>query len=302
MHAAFGVKHHVGAGLQAFYVALPDIGVDPPVQRIDEDSQGFAGVYPGACAPERVDIEPDAGKFCMQFESSQLLSGGLHFSQLLAQAFGHGARLIQATLLRLQAGHLGGEGFRPCEVAGALRAQVGRIQMHQFCTRGDQPAGMDRPDDSRVGRKYGSLTGTVGHPGAADTGLPWDRDEHQDDGRHGAEPLAAPSGNLRAPVTPDPDLPPDRQGDEPGQFHSEKENPQGLEKEQVDRYRDAEKNHQAVQPGHQCKGDEQMALLAGSIPGHGSFSCNTLRRSAARASAEERSCRLGKSSRSEKMK
>ena len=127
LHAALRVEDSAGAGLEAVDVVLSDIGLDLPALRIDEDAERGARTDPHAGLQLSVGIEPEAGEAGAQREAPQFVGGGAQLGDLLVEASGGDAGLLDAALLRLQAGQLHVEGAQAGLVAQAAQAQVGGV-------------------------------------------------------------------------------------------------------------------------------------------------------------------------------
>ena len=96
------------------------------------------------------------------------------------------------------------------------------------------------------------------HRGRVHRGLPGpDEQQHCATEQQREPPRGAVPAQAAAALPPDLEFTPHRRGDEPAQLDGHHQEAQRLEEEVVDEQRDAEEEHQAVEPGGEGKGDQE---------------------------------------------
>ncbi len=266
---ALGQEAHGRTWQDALDQSLFDEGIDHPARRVDQHAKRIVYAEPRTGTKQRRDVAPLAAEpgadgeplafFPDAARFRTLFIQALHQDELAVHPAGGGQEPGQAALKRLGAGAdacLPGEQIRggechqdlPCSHCTA-RAQHGELRrergVHQLLAFG------------------------VCHALGVHAKAPGDQEKQQSCRKNAMDQSASTGPHFRPEFFPHTDLRPDRTSDEPGEFDQHQDDAQCLEEKEVHHQGNAEKHHQTVDPGAQCKDDQATAraLRQGFRPG-----------------------------------
>ena len=246
------------------HVGLWDEHFQQPVTGGDQHRQRILRGHPDAGREQGVKVGDPAVKRCGQLQSLAFgIEGGL-------LAGPHGPQLC----------HGGAPGLAVCHARQAAQLHVKRIPLRHGHFGAIGEFGLLQRKQRRAGRHRRAVfrqtdelrrNGAVQHldmgrmgPGLTPYGpRPGQGQQCQRPEDECAQQHAARHGYLGAACAPDLQLAPDRQQDEPDDLDHEQHDAQQLEEEQVHRDRNGDEQHQAVEPDHECEGDQGASPASG---------------------------------------